>query len=76
MSEIQVSGLPTRKYACVLPARAASGRITTSSVSRAVKRASEASRREFTEPQLPRSGYSVPRLIDPAYGARDLERGP
>jgi len=46
MSEILVSG---RKYARVLPAMAASAGIAKSSVSRAVKRASEASLRQLME---------------------------
>jgi putative transposase len=49
MSEILVSGVSTRKYARVLPAMAASAGIAKSSVSRAVKRASEASLRELME---------------------------
>jgi len=49
MSEILVSGVSTRKYARVLPAMAASAGIAKSSVSRAMKRASEASLRELME---------------------------
>ena len=49
MSEILVSGVSTRKYARVLPAMAASAGIAKSSVSRAVKVASEASLRELME---------------------------
>ena len=49
MSEILVSGVSTRKYARVLPAMAASAGIAKSSVSRAVKGASEASLRELME---------------------------
>jgi len=49
MSEILVSGVSTRKYARVLPAMAASAGIAKSSVSRAVKGASETSLRELME---------------------------
>src|SRR6478609_7215589 len=49
MSEILVSGVSTRKYARVLPAMAASAGIAKSSVSRAVKGASEASLRQLME---------------------------
>jgi transposase-like protein len=49
MSEILVSGVSTRKYAHVLPAMAASAGIARSSVSRAVKAASEASLRQLME---------------------------
>jgi putative transposase len=49
MSEILVSGVSTRKYARVLPAMAASAGIARSSVSRAVKGASEASLRQLME---------------------------
>jgi putative transposase len=49
MSEILVSGVSTRKYARVLPAMVASAGIAKSSVSRAVKAASEASLRELME---------------------------
>jgi len=47
MSEILVSGVSTRKYARVLPAMAHSAGIAKSSVSRALKSASEASLREL-----------------------------
>jgi putative transposase len=49
MSQILVSGVSTRKYARVLPAMAASAGIARSSVSRAVKSASEASLRRVME---------------------------
>lgn len=49
MSEILVSGVSTRKYARVLPAMAASAGIARSSVSRAVKTASQASLRQLME---------------------------
>ena len=49
MSEILVSGVSTRKYGRVLPAMAASAGIAKSSVSRAVKGASEASLRQLME---------------------------
>jgi transposase-like protein len=49
MSEILVSGVSTRKYVRVLPAMAASAGIAKSSVSRAVKGASEASLRQLME---------------------------
>ena len=49
MSEILVSGVSTRKYARVLPAMAASAGIAKSSVSRAVKGASQASLRQLME---------------------------
>jgi len=49
MSEILVSGVSTRKYARVLPAMAASAGIARSSVSRAVKGASEAILRQLME---------------------------
>jgi transposase-like protein len=49
MSEILISGVSTRKYAGVLPAMAHSAGIAKSSVSRALKRASEASLRELME---------------------------
>ena len=49
MSEILVSGVSTRKYARVLPAMAASAGIAKSSVSRAMKGASEASLRKLME---------------------------
>jgi len=49
MSEILVSGVSTRKYARVLPAMAASAGISRSSVSRAVKGASEACLRQLME---------------------------
>ena len=49
MSEILLSGVSTRKYARVLPAMAASAGIAKSSVSRAVKAASEASLRQLME---------------------------
>jgi putative transposase len=49
MSEILVSGVSTRKYARVLPAMAASAGIAKSSVSRAMKGASEASLRQLME---------------------------
>jgi transposase-like protein len=49
ISEILVSGVSTRKYARVLPAMAASAGIAKSSVSRAVKGASEASLRQLME---------------------------
>ena len=49
MSEILVSGVSTRKYARVLPAMAASAGMAKSSVSRAVKGASEASLRQLME---------------------------
>jgi hypothetical protein len=49
VSEILVSGVSTRKYARVLPAMAASAGIAKSSVSRAVKAASEARLRELME---------------------------
>jgi putative transposase len=49
MSEILVSGVSTRKYARVLPAMAHSAGIAKSSVSRALKSASEASLRELME---------------------------
>jgi putative transposase len=49
MSEILVSGVSTRKYARVLPAMAASAGIAKSSVSRAMKGASEASLKQLME---------------------------
>ena len=49
MSEILVSGVSTRKYARVLPAMAASAGIAKSSVSRAMKGASEASLHKLME---------------------------
>jgi putative transposase len=49
MSEILMSGVSTRKYARVLPAMAASAGIARSSVSRAVKGASEAILRQLME---------------------------
>ena len=49
MSEILVSGVSTRKYARVLPAMAASAGIAKSSVSRAMKGASQASLRQLME---------------------------
>ena len=49
MSEILVSGVSTRKYARVLPAMAGSAGIAKSSVSRAAKRASQASLRALME---------------------------
>jgi putative transposase len=49
MSEILVSGVSTRKYARVLPAMAASAGIAKSSVSRAMKAASQASLRQLME---------------------------
>jgi putative transposase len=49
MSEILVSGVSTRKYARVLPAMAHTAGIAKSSVSRALKRASEVSLRELME---------------------------
>jgi transposase-like protein len=49
MSDILVSGVSTRKYARVLPQMAGSAGIAKSSVSRAAKRASEASLRELME---------------------------
>ena len=49
MSEILVSGVSTRKYARVLPAMAASAGISRSSVSRAVRVASEACLRQLME---------------------------
>jgi putative transposase len=49
MSEILVSGVSTRKYARVLPAMAASAGIAKSSVSRAVKGASEATLSQLME---------------------------
>ncbi len=49
MSEILVSGVSTRKYARVLPAMAASAGIARSSVSRAMKAASQASLKHLME---------------------------
>ena len=49
MSEILVSGVSTRKYARVLPAMAASAGIAKSSVSRAMKGASQASLHQLME---------------------------
>jgi transposase-like protein len=49
MSEILVSGVATRKYARVLPAMAASAGLSKSAVSRAVKRASQATLQQLME---------------------------